>query len=259
MVLSEQRASEPWGDADRRVRIIEAAERAFVRHGFHAATMHCRCRAGDQPRHSLPPFPLEGGDRPRLCARDQRERARSFAAFAEADRRLPPWPRACATTFSSKPREKMQMVLEIWAEAGRNPAIAALCDSIDAECARRPPSGSSRPRNPRGEAAAELDADFAARAMITVVGRAFQAPRHETDFHGEREPALALGVFAAPFRGDISPLPAGRGGKSGVMRRTHLMDVRRSWLSSAAGLAGVALRQALRDARRFPLSPGRSA
>ncbi len=64
-----------------------------------------------------------------------------------------------------KPREKMQMILEIWAEAGRNPAIAALCDTIDAHVEERL---GRRGRERRGRSGGDLDVDFAARVMMTV-------------------------------------------------------------------------------------------
>ena len=48
--------------------------------------------------------------------------------------------------------------------------------------------------------------------MITVAVGLFKRRAHEADFQGERELALALGVFAALFRGDISPLLADEAG-----------------------------------------------
>ena len=53
-----------------------------------------------------------------------------------------------------------------------------------------------------------LRADFAARVMITAVVGLFKRRAHEADFDGERELALALGVFVALFRGEISPFSA---------------------------------------------------
>jgi hypothetical protein len=44
--------------------------------------------------------------------------------------------------------------------------------------------------------------------MITVVVGLFKRRAHEADFEGERELALALGVFVALFRGEIAPFSA---------------------------------------------------
>jgi TetR/AcrR family transcriptional repressor of uid operon len=208
MVLSEPRHVEAWSDADRRMRIIEAAERAFVRHGFHATTMqHVAAEAAMSPGNLYRYFPSKEAIVQELCAREQAERARSFAAFAQADSVIAAMAEGLRKNLLEKPREKMQMILEIWAEAGRNPSIAALCGAIDANV-HAGLTGLVEAAKGKGEAVGDLDADFAARVMITVVVGLFKRRAHEADFAGERELALALGVFAALFRGEISPFSA---------------------------------------------------
>lgn len=208
MVLSEPRHVEAWGDADRRVRIIEAAERAFVRHGFHATTMqHVAAEAAMSPGNLYRYFRSKEAIVQELCAREQAERGRSFAAFAQADSVIAAMAEGLRKNLLEKPRGKMQMILEIWAEAGRNPAIAALCGAIDANV-HAGLTGLVEAAKGKGEAVGDLDADFAARVMITVVVGLFKRRAHEADFDGERELALALGVFVALFRGEISPFSA---------------------------------------------------
>jgi TetR/AcrR family transcriptional repressor of uid operon len=106
-----------------------------------------------------------------------------------------------------KPREKMQMILEIWAEAGRNPAIASMCGAIDADV-RKGLTALVEVAKVKGDAAADVDAQFAASVMITVVLGLFKRRAHEADFDGEREIAMALGIFAALFAGAIRPRPS---------------------------------------------------
>src|SRR5271163_3823743 len=67
-------------DPDRRSHIVAAAERAFVRYGFHAATMlqvaeEAGMSAGNLYRY----FPSKEAIVEELCARDQAERAEIFA------------------------------------------------------------------------------------------------------------------------------------------------------------------------------------
>ncbi|MBW0005545.1 MAG: TetR/AcrR family transcriptional regulator [Hyphomicrobiales bacterium] len=205
MALLDVRAGDLGGDADRRHRIIEAAERAFVRHGFHATTMqHVAAEAAMSPGNLYRYFRSKEAIVQALCARDQAERGRAFAAFAQAESVIGAMAEGLRMNLLGKPREKMQMILEIWAEAGRNPDIAALCGAIDADV-HAGLIGLVEAAKRKGEAVGDLDADFSARVMITVVVGLFKRRAHEADFDGERELALALGIFVALFRGAVMP------------------------------------------------------
>ncbi len=75
-------------DDSRRERILEAAERAFVRHGFHAATMshvaeEAEMSAGNLYRY----FPSKEAIVEALCALDQEGRDRRVRRTAGAERR----------------------------------------------------------------------------------------------------------------------------------------------------------------------------
>jgi AcrR family transcriptional regulator len=209
MALTEAHHFDSSGDADRRPRILEAAERAFVRHGFHAATMqHVAAEAGMSPGNLYRYFRSKEAIVQGLCERDQRERAASFAAFAAADDVTSAMAQGLRANLLAKPAEKMQMILEIWAEAGRNPAIRELCGSID-DNVRDGLIRLVESAKAKGQARPELDAEFAARVMITMVVGLFKRRAHEKDFDGENELALALGTFAALFDGKIKPIRAG--------------------------------------------------
>jgi AcrR family transcriptional regulator len=210
MVLAEAHQGQASGLAedDRRKRILEAAERAFVGQGFHATTMqHVAAEAGMSPGNLYRYFRSKEALVEGLCARDQEERARAFAMLAEAGNVVAAMAAGVRQKLLGEPRQKMQMVLEIWAEAGRNPAIAAICGAIDTDV-RQGLGRLVATAKAKGEAAASVDPDFVARVMITVVVGLFKRRAHEADFDGEAELALALGVFTALFRGDISPLDA---------------------------------------------------
>jgi len=208
MALTEAHHSDSSGDADRRARILEAAERAFVRNGFHASTMqHVAAEAGMSPGNLYRYFRSKEAIVQGLCERDQRERAASFAAFAASDDVTTAMARGLRVNLLGKPAEKMQMILEIWAEAGRNPAIAEMCGSID-QNVRDGLIRLVETAKAKGQASPEVDAEFAARVMITMVVGLFKRRAHERDFDGERELSLALGTFAALFDGKIQPLQA---------------------------------------------------
>src|SRR5262249_38723026 len=67
-------------DAERRPRILEAAERAFVRNGFHATTMqHVADELGMSAGNLYRYFPSKEAIVEGLCERDQAELATAFA------------------------------------------------------------------------------------------------------------------------------------------------------------------------------------
>ena len=123
------------GDADRRQRILEAAERAFVRHGFHATTMqHVADEAGMSAGNLYRYFPSKEAIVEGLCELDQAERAQAFAKLMADHRQIMQALRdGLRQHVLAKPPEKARLLVEIWAEAGRNPRVAAMIAAIDAE------------------------------------------------------------------------------------------------------------------------------
>jgi hypothetical protein len=96
------------------------------------------------------------------------------------------------------------MIVEITAEAARNPRIAAMTLAIDADVLR----GLAmlvETAKANGEAAASLDAEFAARVMFTLVSGLFKRRALEPDFDGDAEAAMSLGVLKGLFAGAIAP------------------------------------------------------
>jgi len=185
--------------------IVAAAERAFVRQGFHATTMsdvaeEAGMSAGNLYRY----FPSKEAIVEGLCARDQADRANNFAALAQSGDVLAAMADGIRQHLLEKPRQKMLMILEIWAEAGRNPKIAAMGRAIDADVIR----GLTmlvEAAKARGQAHASVDPAAAARVIFTLVGGLFKRRAHEPDFDIEVEAAMVLSVFTALFAGAIRP------------------------------------------------------
>src|ERR1700721_2193792 len=79
-------AGKPTPDKQRRMHIVRAAEHAFVRFGFHAATMQdvaeeAGMSAGNLYRY----FPSKEAIVEGLCMADQVQRTENFAELAGAD------------------------------------------------------------------------------------------------------------------------------------------------------------------------------
>jgi TetR/AcrR family transcriptional repressor of uid operon len=98
------------------------------------------------------------------------------------------------------------MYIEITAEAARNPRIAATTLAIDEEV-RRGLAELVEIAKAKGEAAASLDATFAAGVIFTLVGGLFKRRALEPDFNADVEAAMTLGVLKALFAGVIAPSP----------------------------------------------------
>jgi AcrR family transcriptional regulator len=128
--ISAQAPPAPAGD--RRMRILDAAERCFVRHGFHRTTMQdvaveCGMSPGNLYRYFASKDDLVAG----LAERDRESFMRDMAVLKTVSD-----PRA---TFESlgrhhlvdEPREKAILMTELWAEGARNPRIGAICGGMD--------------------------------------------------------------------------------------------------------------------------------
>jgi TetR/AcrR family transcriptional regulator, repressor for uid operon len=198
-------------DVERRERILEAAERAFVRHGFHAATMqHVADEAGMSAGNLYRYFPSKEAIVEGLCALDQAKRAESFAAFAEHMARNGNLTQAMRKGLREhvfdKPPEKARMIVEIWAEAGRNPRAAEITRAIDADVL----IGLERLMDlakAAGAASPTLDSRFGARFFFTLVAGFLKRISVEPDFDPEAGIAMAVGVLEALFAGALAPAP----------------------------------------------------
>jgi AcrR family transcriptional regulator len=192
-------------EEDRRATILAAAERAFVRYGFHAATMtQVADEAGMSAGNLYRYFPSKEAIVEGLCLNDQVQRSEAFAALTSAQDLKAAMREMLREQVLKKSPAKAQMIVEIWAESGHNARVAEFTRQLDrdvleglselVELAKR-----------RGAAAASLDARFAARVLFTLVGGLFKRKAAEPNFDVEAEFAMALGVFEALFAGALAP------------------------------------------------------
>ena len=170
-------------ETDRRELIVAAAERAFVRHGFHAATMQqVADEAGMSAGNLYRYFPSKEALVEGICARDQRERAAAFEILAGRGDLLATLAAMLREHVLDKPREKAAMMVEIRAEAARNPRIAAMTRAIDADVhGAGSPSSSRRPR-PTARPPLSLDCRIRRARRLHPVSRPVQATRARAGF-----------------------------------------------------------------------------
>jgi TetR/AcrR family transcriptional repressor of uid operon len=190
---------------DRRTRILDAAERSFVRAGFHRTTMQdVAAEAGMSPGNLYRYFPSKDALVAGLCERDRSQLANEFsevrdagAGFMDAFRELG------RRHFEDAASGKAKLCLEIWAEATRNPAIAALQTDFD--------RGLEEQFVAVFEAAKQAGAVHTSvdtRAVASIISKLgdglFVRRAVATDFDAEREVAEVFRVICALMNGAIT-------------------------------------------------------
>jgi AcrR family transcriptional regulator len=192
-------------EEDRRAQILEAASRAFVRYGFHAATMtNVAEEAGMSAGNLYRYFPSKEAIVEGLCLADQVERSASFAALMSADDLKGALRAALREHVLHSPVEKARMIVEIWAESGRNARVAEFTRQLDSDVMEGMVELVEIAKA-RGVAPATLDARFAASVLFSLVVGLFRRKALEPNFNVEAESAMALGVFEALFAGALAP------------------------------------------------------
>ena len=178
-----------------------------------------------------------------LAERDQAALAEDFARLEASADPLAAMGALLRKHLVAAPRACSQLALEIWAEAGRNPAVAAICRGIEEDV-----HGRLTALVAELSRAAGVEADFAVRVMLTVTAGLFKRHATEARFDGEAEVALALGIYHALFSGAVRPLAGGRRGAPGMKLFPRLILAVAALVLGAAALAAVvpASRPALR-------------
>ncbi len=120
----------------RRTRILDAAERCFALGGFHRTTMADIAReagmsAGNLYRYFLSKDAVVST----LCERDRADLTADFMALKDIDDPFEAFRQMGQKHLVQEPRSRAVLVAEIWAEAGRNPAICNICTAFEQEIA----------------------------------------------------------------------------------------------------------------------------
>jgi AcrR family transcriptional regulator len=200
--ISDQTLARETG---RRRGILAAAERAFVRHGFHASTMQdVAVEAGMSPGNLYRYFPSKDAIVAGLCECDQDDLAEDFASLAAAGSIIAAIELMLRKLLVEEPRERLLLMVEIWAESARNPAVAAIQGKNEALVRERLVATLEAARR-LGEAAPDIDVAFVVRALRTIGAGLFKRRALEADFDGEVEVAVAVRLIEALFRGVVRP------------------------------------------------------
>jgi len=118
--------------AERRERLLDAAERCFARSGFHAATMADIARAAHVSAGAAYTYfdskeDLIAG----IAERDRQRIAGDFAAIGDAPDFAAALEKCARFYLIDQPDHKRKLLVEMSAESTRNPAVAKSFRSVD--------------------------------------------------------------------------------------------------------------------------------
>jgi AcrR family transcriptional regulator len=120
--------------SDRRAEILAAAQRCFVRAGFHGASMQDICaEAGMSPGNLYRYFPSKEALIAGIAERDRAEVGQSFAQADLSKGLFAVLEGMAHHHFTVRSIEQVKLCTEVMSEARRNPEIARISAGFDAD------------------------------------------------------------------------------------------------------------------------------
>ena len=162
----QMRRANTQRQSDRRLEILDAAQRCFVRSGFHGASMQEICTEAEMsPGNLYRYFPSKEALIAGICERNRAEAAESLLAV---DRAPGFFEGLAALARHHLVEEDAGLCAEIMAESRRNPELARLQTELERDIKTRLVAMLSRAAA-RGEISAKADLEGAA-TMLMVLG-----------------------------------------------------------------------------------------
>ena len=195
--------------SDRRTRILDAAERCFVRAGFHRTTMQdVAAEAGMSPGNLYRYFSAKDLMVAGLAERDRAEMGRDFAKLAEAKDFIADVKALARKHFAEEPREKSILCLQIWAEATRDAVFAAIAGDFERDVVGQLAALFGKAQG-EGAIVPEVDPQALAVMVATLANGLFVRRAILPGFNAEREVGNVIAVIEAAFAGRIDLPGAG--------------------------------------------------
>jgi TetR/AcrR family transcriptional repressor of uid operon len=155
--------------SDRRLEILDAAQRCFARSGFHGASMQEICAEAEMsPGNLYRYFPSKEALIAGICERNRAEAADSLLAVDRAPGFFEGLAALARHHLVERPEEEAGLCAEIMAESRRNPEIARLHTELERDIKSRLIDMLRRAVG-RGEISNTVDLDGAA-TMLMVLG-----------------------------------------------------------------------------------------
>lgn len=177
--------------SDRRAEILAAAQRCFVRAGFHGASMQEICaEAGMSPGNLYRYFRSKEALIAGIAERDRAEVGQQFARADLSHGFFAVLEGLAHHHFSERPTEQVLLCTEVMAEARRNPEIARILGAFDADV-RQWLGDLIRAGIERGDIAADVDIDGTVTMLMIIADGVWWRRALDPDF----DPQSVLPVF----------------------------------------------------------------
>ena len=190
---------------NRRARVLDAAEHCFARAGFHRTTMQDICteagiRAGALYLYFDSKEDLIAG----IVERDRIDVLAQFSSLAGASNFIEGLQSVMRTLIIERPAHKTALIIEMGAEAIRNPAIRAIVNHCDASIRASMGAMLGRARD-AGRIAPKIPVEALTNLMATIADGLFWRCAIDKSFQPQGVADLALHAIA-PLIGAL-PLP----------------------------------------------------
>jgi AcrR family transcriptional regulator len=154
--------------SDRRSEILTAAQRCFVRSGFHGASMQDICaEARMSPGNLYRYFPSKEALMAGIAERDRAEVAQEFASADLSQGFFAVLEGMAHHHFAVRPDEQVLLCTEVMAESRRNPEIARISAAFDADV-RRWLSDLLHTAAERGDIPGDIDFDGVVTMLMII-------------------------------------------------------------------------------------------
>ena len=196
----------PLDHSDRKTRILDAAERCFVRAGFHRTTMQdIAIEAGMSAGNLYRYFASKDGVVEGLCLRDRQRLAGDFEALEGAEDFMATFVALGRKHFEEEPRDKAVLCLQIWSEAARSETVARYAADFAEDVIGRF-EAVFRAAQGAGSVARDLDCRAAATLIATLADGLFVRRAIMPAFDPAREVTEVVKLICAIVSGHIPGL-----------------------------------------------------
>jgi TetR/AcrR family transcriptional regulator, repressor for uid operon len=195
------RAVNAQRQSDRRDEILDAAQRCFVRSGFHQTSMQEICaEAGMSPGNLYRYFPSKESLIAGIAERDRAEVAQAFAS-ADLSRGLFAVLEGMAHHyFAERSQEQVRLCTEIMSEARRHPDIARISNGFDADV-KRWLIDLFKAGAERGDIPRDIDFDGAATMLMVIADGMWWRRALDPQFNPQKTLPIFMDVVRFLLRG----------------------------------------------------------